>query len=248
MNFKETFLKLTEYTIPFGMESTLEKYLPSGIQIDEFGNYFIKVGESRTLFTCHLDTCSTKHVKVNHVIVGNIIKTDGTTLLGSDNKSGVCILLYMIEQKIPGIYYFFIGEEPTGGGMWGSRRVAGSNVLTGQVDRAVAFDRRDKYSVITRQMGGSCCSDEFAGSLIQELNKSGLNMKRDPGGSYTDTAAFMNYISECTNISNGGFNEHSNSEYVDIAYVEQMAKAACLVDWENLPTVRVCEVPNYYGY
>lgn len=247
MNFLEKFIQLTEYTVPFQHETTLEKYLPQGTQMDEHGNYYIIIGESRTLFTCHLDTCSYKVEKVNHVIDGNIIRTDGTTILGSDNKAGVCILLYMIENKIPGIYYFFIGEEPTGGGMWGSRRVAKSNILTNRVDRAIAFDRRNKHSVITRQMGSQCCSSEFADVLISELNKNGMDMRQDPGGSYTDTAAFMDSISECTNISNGGFNEHSTSEYVDIEFVEKMANAALKVQWETLPTVRSIVRNNYYG-
>ena len=33
------------------------------------------------------------------------------TILGADDKAGMVILLYMIEKKIPGLYYFFIGEE-----------------------------------------------------------------------------------------------------------------------------------------
>ena len=37
--FKSLFLKLTEWTIPFGEEYRLEKYLPSGYKEDEFGNY-----------------------------------------------------------------------------------------------------------------------------------------------------------------------------------------------------------------
>lgn len=30
MNFKDTFIKLTEYTVPFGYENTLESFLPKG--------------------------------------------------------------------------------------------------------------------------------------------------------------------------------------------------------------------------
>ena len=66
---KSLFLKLTEYTIPFGEESKLEKYLPSGYKMDSIGNYYYEIGSSETMFTTHLDTYSDKYEKVNHVIV-----------------------------------------------------------------------------------------------------------------------------------------------------------------------------------
>jgi hypothetical protein len=110
-DFMTTFLNLTEYTVPFGYESRLEKYLPAGVQKDDFGNYFLRIGDSQTLFTSHLDTSSYLREKVNHVIAGSIIGTDGSTILGGDNKAGVTILLYLISQGVPGTYYFFAGEE-----------------------------------------------------------------------------------------------------------------------------------------
>ena len=42
--FKQLFLKLTEYTIPFGHESKLEKYLPIGYKKDSIGNYYYEIG------------------------------------------------------------------------------------------------------------------------------------------------------------------------------------------------------------
>jgi hypothetical protein len=110
--FKSLFLNLTEYTIPFGEESRLEKYLPSGWRKDSVGNYFYQIGQSETLFTTHLDTFSENLEKVNHVIDENDpykIYTDGTTILGGDNKLGCTILISMIERGIPGTYYFFLG-------------------------------------------------------------------------------------------------------------------------------------------
>jgi hypothetical protein len=84
MNFKELFLKLTEYTVPFGYEETLEPLLPSGWKKDNIGNYYYEIGNSKTLFTSHLDTACKEREKVNHIVDGNIIKTDGTTILGGD--------------------------------------------------------------------------------------------------------------------------------------------------------------------
>ena len=245
MNFKETFLKLTEYTIPYGHESDIIHLLPSGVKKDKWGNYFLRIGESNTLFTCHLDTYCVKKEKVNHIIEGNIIKTDEKTILGGDNKAGVTCIFYMIEQGIPGFYYFFIGEEPIlSGGLYGSSKLLqGYPDFLREFDRAIAFDRKKMGSIITRQMAQWCCSNEFADSLISEFNKCGVSMKKDPTGYYTDTGNFLEVISECTNISIGVWNEHHNNEYVDISYVEKISKAACQINWENLPTVRIPKYP-----
>ena len=126
---KDTFLKLTEYTIPFGKEHTLRKYLPNGTRKDSFGNYYIKIGNSETLFTTHLDTYATEYERIEQLVDGDIVKTDRKTTLGGDNKLGCSILLYMIENRVPGLYYFFVGEEPLcpHGGRYGSRSALKAN-------------------------------------------------------------------------------------------------------------------------
>ena len=238
--FKDLFLKLTEYTIPYGHETKLEKYLPTGYKKDSIGNYYIQVGKSETLFTTHLDTYSDKYEKVNHVIEGDIIKTDGTTILGGDNKLGMTILLNMIERGIPGTYYFFLGEEPIlSGGLWGSQNALEANPeFFKQFKRAVAFDRKQTGSVVRRQKARYCCSQEFAEALSDELTDLGVESKPDPNAYYTDTATFLDIIPECTNISAGGWKEHFKDEWVDLGYTKRVLEAACKVDWESLPTER----------
>lgn len=164
---KQLFLKLTEYTIPFGKESILEKYLPSGFKKDSIGNYYYEIGNSETLFTTHLDTYSKNYQKVNHIISSKdpfIIKTDETTILGGDNKLGCSILIGMINKGIPGTYYFFLGEEPIlSGGCWGSKGALKSNPnFFKKFKRCIAFDRRMYGSIVVRQMGRMCCSMDFA--------------------------------------------------------------------------------------
>ena len=243
-DFKEIFLKLTEYTIPFGYEKTLEpilyKYIPN-LKQDSIGNYYIKIGNSKTLFTSHLDTFSKRHEKVNHIIENGIIKTDGTTVLGGDNKNGVLILMYMIHNGVPGTYYFFIGEE---GGVspeiscYGSTKALETYPdLFNTFDRAIAFDRRGEGSIVIKQRGRICASDEFASTLVDEFAKSGLEFKKDYAYG-TDSAVFLDTIPEITNISAGGKYEHSFLESTDINYLTKVAKAAVNVNWENLPVVR----------
>ena len=244
-----TFIKLTSMTYPYGYEDVLVKELikcglfPANISKDVHGNYFIQVGESRTIFASHLDTVSKTHTKVNHVFEGNMIKTDGTTTLGADDKAGVTTMLWMIKHNVPGLYYFFIGEEV---GCIGSGNAARSvSDFKGKYDRIISFDRRDVGSVITHQSWSRCCSDSFGDALASELNKSGLSYKKDDGGVYTDSAEFVDIIPECTNISVGYYKEHTTNESQDIDHLTRLAEACLRVDWESLPTERDPEMSEY---
>ncbi len=241
MDIKETFLKLTDYTYTLGDEHLLKDRLPKDVIEDEIGNYYMKIGETETMFCAHLDTAAWQKEKVVHDIFvtkkGDTgIGTDGFTILGADDKAGVVILLNLIENKIPGLYYFFIGEES---GLVGSRGIIKSKPEEFEkYKRCIAFDRRDYGSVITKQMGKTCCSDEFANELIKELDRNGMKYKQDPFGIYTDSAVFTEIIPECTNLSVGYFNEHSTDEVQNITYLEELAKATVGIKWEELPIVR----------
>jgi len=244
MNIKQTFLNLTSKTYPFGFESELELLLPKGFYQDTNGNYFYKIGDSKTAFTSHLDTACKDQVNVKHVFEGDLIKTDGTSILGADDKAGVTILLYMIEKNVPGLYCFFIGEEV---GCVGSG-LAAKEAIYKKYDRMISFDRRGTTSVITHQSSKRCCSDIFARELAKQLNRSGLEMKLDNTGVYTDSAEFVEVIPECTNISVGYYSEHTKSERQDIKHLESLCKAVIRVDWENLPTKRDPKNTEYKSY
>ncbi len=246
----EIFIELTKNTYPHGSESIIADKMfklglfPKGIDMDEHGNYFCKIGESRTIFASHLDTVSKVHEPVNHVLDGFMIKTDGTTTLGADDKAGVTILTWMMKNEIPGLYYFFIGEEC---GCIGSSAAAKSGDFK-DYDRIISFDRRATTSIITHQSWSRCCSDEFADAFCQELNKSGLSYVKDDGGVYTDSAEFVDIIPECTNVSVGYYKEHTFNESQDIEHLVKLADACLKVDWENLPTKRDPLVYEAKGY
>ena len=241
----ELFDKLTEYTFIYGLEDKLMKIvnpiLPKPLTRDQYGNYFITIGESKTLFCCHLDTVGKQQLKVNKIYTEKsghtFVGTDGNTILGADDKTGMVIMINMIDKNIPGTYYFLIGEEKgtVGSSLLYSRQSKG---VLSKFDRCIAFDRRAYGSIITRQMGKDCCSTEFANALASELRYQGMKFRKDPGGFWTDSAVFMGVIPECTNLSVGYFNEHRKTEEQDLDYMIQLADTATKVNWEDLPTVR----------
>lgn len=249
MNIKDTFLKLTDRTYPHGTEKDLIRLLPNFLEKDEFDNLFVKIGDSDVMFTSHLDTATSTLIKVNHVIEGNIIKTDEKSILGADDKAGVTIMLYMIENKVPGLYYFFIGEEV---GCIGSKKVADKNKIEKieGINKVISFDRRGTKSVITYQTGRRCASDKFAEALSKELNsnESSFKYELDTGGIITDSAQFMSIYPECTNISVGYQSEHTILESQDIDHLEKLAIACTKIDWNKLPIERDPSKIEYKSY
>ena len=251
MRIRRKFLQLTRQTIPYGNEDKMKTYLPKGIQKDEFGNYFISVGDGySTMFTCHLDTACSYDKTVNHRQAERFIGTDGKTILGADDKAGMVVMLYMIENQVPGLYYFFVGEEV---GCVGSSALA-EKFEHPTIMKVVSFDRRGTTSVITEQMFGKCCSDEFAEALSEAINSAGHGLKLAPDntGILTDSAQFVELVPECTNISVGYYNEHTTSEIQDIDYLISLCRSVVKVDWESLPIVRdpgddgyECSVPGW---
>lgn len=241
MNLKDKFLKLTAKTCPHGYEEIFVPFLPKGYNKDAHGNYFLKIGEEpTTMFTCHLDTACNKMEKVKHVFLhdNEFVGTDGTTILGADDKAGMVIMLHMIENKVPGLYYFFLGEEV---GCIGSKRTAKDMWLKKdtKITKVVSFDRRGYKSVITHQFYGRCCSDEFALELSKQLNQEKFcEFEPDDTGICTDSIQFQDFIPECTNISVGYFNEHTGSEVQNLYFLQILAKAVLKVDWEKLPVRR----------
>jgi len=255
MRITKKFLALTKLTYPHGKERQLLCHLPEGYQEDGMGNYFIQIGDSpSTMFTCHLDTADSSQSRVKHVFDGNIIRTDGTSILGADDKAGMTVVLYMIEKKVPGLYYFFIGEEV---GCVGSGKLAAcwtKTEFSKYITKIVSFDRRGTDSIITYQMLGRCCSDEFAQELADRINATGnkMCMELDETGIFTDSAKFVNLVPECTNISVGYQNEHTGRECQDIDFLRRLCNAVAKVDWESLPVKRdpseEDEYDCYYGY
>jgi hypothetical protein len=132
---RSDFLWLTSRTYPYGTEKKLSGKLMKefGFKFDDHKNLYKVVltegGVSpTTMFTAHLDTVHdtrfyrfcrkfkfpwTRSKSVNHIFSkdNTWVKTDETTTLGADDKTGVVIILEMIRTNKPGVYYLFNGEE-----------------------------------------------------------------------------------------------------------------------------------------
>ncbi len=242
-NVRSTFISLVTKTYPHGHEEEVMQFMPK-LDKDSVGNYYKIIGENpTTMFTSHLDTADrkqgiTKLFSMKDENGDEIIYTDGSTILGADDKAGVAVMLYMMANNVPGLYYFFMGEERGGIGSGLLSSVYDDTSYLKNIKRCVSFDRRDVRSVITSQLGRVCCSNEFGTALCKEYNAQGLNLSLDPTGIYTDSASFLEQISECTNISVGYYNEHTGKERQNIDYLNRLAKASVEVNWDSLPTVR----------
>ena len=225
---------LTKFTIPYGDEDlvydTIQKYTKKSLSKDEFGNLYVSIGKSKILFTAHMDTYSQTVEEVNHVIENGFLKTDGKTILGGDNKVGCAILINMINNNVPGNYYFFCGEEV---GRLGSE-FHNQKIVSGQYELAITFDRKEIGSVCTYQRGMKLCNDNLSEFLIQELSKSGFKFKEDYFGLSCDTFTFHEKVNNCLNISTGVYDEHKKTERVDLKFYKSIFNLCPKIDWKTV--------------
>ena len=265
--------KLLQQTTPHGEEFRIKQIIINlpFVQNKKWqyldDNLLITVGNSSTVFSCHMDTVSevtAKNKAENKVdfielltpvsnapgqkgfIYGAKILENSKEIkylpstLGADDKVGVFILLKMIEQNIPGLYLFHVGEEK--GGI-GSAALAKRKDIFTSIKRAIAFDRANYTDIICFQRGSRCCSTEFANALAEKLNTNLPVFNQYAGdvhGTFTDTANYMNFIPECTNLSVGYFCQHGNDETLDTVFLEKILLPAVLSvsTFDDLPVYR----------
>lgn len=234
-------------------EYITERIADSNPTIDFCGNIHVDLrteAKHRTLFICHVDTVHKKDGENYFTYNKQWMEAPKDDPLGADDGAGVAILLNMIDNKVPAYYIFFQGEERGGiGSGWLAQNMSS---LLSDFDRAIAFDRRGTTDIITHQMSGRCCSDDFAYALASALNARNDNFMYlpDDGGLYTDTAEFIDIIPECTNISVGYYNEHTAKERVDTYHLEDLGLATLEIDWDSLPVKRDPSVyeSKYFEY
>lgn len=190
---------------------------------------------SRTLFVGHLDTVHREDGPNKIWKLGDKWYA-WDSQLGADDGAGVAMLAHLAHHGVPGYYLFTRGEER--GGIGSSWLAQERPALLQEFDRAIAFDRKGYDSVITHQAYGRCCSDDFGQALSEALTTETMWYLPDSTGIYTDTAEFVDYIPECTNISVGYHDEHTHEERLDLAHLRELARVALKLDWESLPVKR----------
>lgn len=211
---------------------------------DAHGNYTLVVGtKPRVAFMSHHDTVHHTDGRQIVQIMDDHAFSTGNDCLGADCTTGIYIMLRMIEENVPGVYVVHAGEEI--GCVGSSALVKDFPAWIGQVDAAISFDRKGYTSIITHQMGARTCSDAFADSLADILD---LSMVKDTTGAYTDSNEYIDYISECTNISVGYFNQHTKKESQDLVFLEYLIQALVVADWSKLVFKRAIGAVEYSTY
>lgn len=205
--------------------------------IDEAGNLYIDLRtkpEHRTLFTCHSDTVHHDGGKNSYKVDGQFWRADGD-VLGADDGAGLALVMHMIDHHVPGLYIVFRAEEA--GGIGSNFAAENMHSMFANIDRAIAFDRAGYHDVITHQVGGRCCSEEFATALAEALTNEEFTLAYAPcdRGVFTDTANLTSLIPECTNVSVGYFHQHSEREHQDVAFLQLLADKVVTIDWDALP-------------
>lgn len=259
---QEIFLHLTRSLVPHGDEGAYYGKLlkDEGFRRDFSGNWWKEIGHppgtfglsrdenrSTVCFAAHLDT-------VGHYPQGiirhfdkekGLVVTDGKTPLGADDRAGVTVLLYLARAGIPGLYYLFVGEET---GCVGSKAACQADYIPATVTKIISFDRRGKTSVITHQGSRRTCSDTFAEAMTKALNQHGFSYTLDENGVYTDSREFVDQIPECTNLSVGYYDQHTDKEAQDVHFLTKLCNACLAIDWESLPAERDPTKKEYKTY
>ncbi len=212
--------------------------------IDEAGNLYVDLRTEphhRTCFTAHTDTVHHNEGENGYTVDGDVWRANGDAL-GADDGAGIALLMHLIDHKVPALYAFFRGEEC---GANGSSTAAQTDMFDG-IDRAIAFDRAGYHDVITHQAGGRCCSNVFADALSTALSNEEFSLAYVPcdKGVFTDTANLIDLIPECTNVSVGYFDQHSDREKQDVAFLQLLADKIVTIDWDALPTERSTYQPK----
>ena len=205
---------------------------------DAAGNWIVRVGSSRILWSCHTDTVHREEGRTRLTYGGAILSLspneEKANCLGADCTVGVWLMRQMILRSVPGLYVFHAGEEC--GGIGSTHIAQHTPELLKDIDFAVALDRKGETSVVTHQWGGRCASDAFAKSFADQMI--GMDFKEDSGGTFTDTANYTHLVSECSNISVGYYGQHTKDEVLDVGFAAVLLEQLCRIDESKLVAQR----------
>lgn len=106
----DTFIDLVKIDSPSGHEKELAEYvsqylkrLKAEVEYDNFGNVIAKlpgsIGVKPLMLNAHLDTVEPGR-GIKPIIEGDIIRSDGSTVLGGDPKAGVALILEALTSLV----------------------------------------------------------------------------------------------------------------------------------------------------
>lgn len=229
-----TYLRPAQTDTEAAFVTELLKLLPATTYQDGYGNIIVDIGENPAaiLFSCHTDmVCSYPDITRQNLMITDCfyVSSAADHQLGADDGAGIWLMLNLINANISGRYIFHRDEEIGGLGSLYLYRHR-SDVLVG-IKQAIAFDRRDRYAVVTNMNGQACCSEHYASKLCQAL---AMRHKPDKDGGFTDVTRYIKLIDECTNISVGYFSEHQHYEKLDYFYCRTLRDKLLTVNWQTL--------------
>lgn len=229
-----------------GEAYVIDKYLRvlPGAQFDDAGNIWLILPDPQgdpvtTMFSCHTDTVHKAKATGTYKLAlrEGWLSAAGGGVLGADCGTGIWIMLNMIEAKVPGLYVFHREEECGGHGSIHFAKEKAELLQT--ISHCIAFDRKGISHVITHQGWSRCCSDEFALALASQLNDgTGFKFAPNDGGTFTDSANYTHLIPECTNLSVGYYDQHTQVECQDLGFVTRLVAKLINIDYAALPAVR----------
>lgn len=212
----------------------IERFIePTGAYADEYGNYWLTLGKSRVIWSCHTDTVHAAHGIQEISTQKGLASVRKSSCLGADCTAGAWIMLEMIAANIPGCYVFHRDEETGGRGSSYIEKMYPD--ILACYDFAIAFDRRGTRSIITHQGGRRGASEAFSASIAPMLP---AGYASDPDGLFTDTANYVDHVSECSNLSVGYSREHSPQETLDLMHAMSLRAAMVKFDETRLVSAR----------
>lgn len=171
-NLVDVFCELAAIPSPSMHESAVAEYLKR--QLDSMGvsytvddsqqltksdtgNIIVKVGSGKPalLFVAHMDTVEDGKSPVTPVVKDGVISSDGSTIVGSDDKAGVTAMLGAIKElkdakDIPTVYFAFSTAEEGGDVPMGAAYLK----FDSDIDYAFSVDGSDSPGkFITKSLG-----------------------------------------------------------------------------------------------
>lgn len=124
------FFKLVTIDSPSGEEDLMAGFLENWlnklgffVKKDDIGNIYAATGELPRFFLCaHMDTVGPGR-GIKPSLRDGVVYSDGTTVLGADNKAAICSMILAINEyvdnykKLPPVEIVFSVREETGGGV-----------------------------------------------------------------------------------------------------------------------------------